>query len=115
MRWLTLLLLSARSMLDRPADPLDNVRVGAVGACDPEAERAASSLVRCSSWVSILMLACRGGLLMLGLSSPFAGTLVGCEVGNEESRRGDPTWLGQASLMALRVLNMLVYRDGLEE
>jgi hypothetical protein len=39
----------------------------------------------------MLMLACRGGLLIPGLSSPFADMPVGWEVGKVESRNGDPT------------------------
>lgn len=87
-RWLTLLLLSARSMLVLPADPFDSVLVGA-GAPFP---RAASSFVRCSSCVSMLMLACRGGLLRPGLNSPFDEKPAECDVGKEESRKGEPTW-----------------------
>lgn len=70
MRCPTLLLLSARSMLVL-AEPLESVLVGA-------ADRAASSRVRCSSCVSMLMLACLGGLLIMGgLMSPLAVTPAG--------------------------------------
>ena len=84
--------LTLRSMLAR-AEPLESVRCGTTGAggWEDDAERAASSLVRCSSCVSMLILACRGGLLMLGLSSPLAAKPAGCDVGKEESRSGDPT------------------------
>ena len=65
----TLVLLNARSSETRPFDPFETLRVipTAAAAC----ERAASSFVRCSSCVSMLMLACRGGLLTVGLRSPL--------------------------------------------
>jgi hypothetical protein len=65
----TLLLLIALSRLVRPVEPLEAVLTMPTA---PTCELAASSFVRCSSLVSMLMLACRGGLLTVGLRSPFA-------------------------------------------
>lgn len=95
-RWLMLLLLTLRSMLTLPVEPVESVLVGGSGCWEPgpepEVDRAVSILVRCRPCVSMLMLAWRGGLLMLGLSSPLLGEKAGCEVGKEESRSGEPTW-----------------------
>lgn len=116
----TLLLLMARSRLLRPEEPVDSVLVGPGGmigvaplvpcaAC----ERAASSFVRWSSCVSMLMLACRGGELRLGLSSPL--DVRGAEVGameKPEFRSGDPM---KSELLLRCWENMPLYRDGEDE
>lgn len=59
------------------------------------------------------MLACRGGLLRPGLSSPFCEKPAGCEVGNEESRKGEPTW--PRPLRVAFSANMPEKREGLPD
>lgn len=112
----TLMPLSARSMLRRLLDVavafreapgavalvevgmvLPKLPLPTVGMEEDEATRAALRFVRCSSCVSMLMLAWRGGLLTLGLRECSGAREGRCDWGGPgrapkpELRRGEPT------------------------
>ena len=82
-----------------------------VGIEDDEAARAALRLVRCNSCVSMLMLACRGGLLRPGLSVCSGASEGRCDCAGPgrapkpELRRGEPT---KSELLLRWGANMLV-------
>ena len=82
-----------------------------VGIDDDEAARAALRFVRCNSCVSMLMLACRGGLLRPGLNVCSGASEGRCDCAgpgrapNPELRRGEPT---KSELLLRWGANMLV-------
>jgi hypothetical protein len=98
--------------LVRPDMALVKLPLPRVGIEDEdEAARAALRFVRCSSWVSMLMLACRGGLLRPGLRVCSGAREGRCDCGGPgrapkpELRRGEPT---KSELLLRWGANMLV-------
>ena len=97
--------------LGEPDMALVKLPLPIVGIDDDEAARAALRFVRCNSCVSMLMLACRGGLLRPGLSACSPASEGRCDCAGPgrapkpEFRRGDPT---KSELLLRWGANMLV-------